>query len=65
MKKRKIKPEPKRSRTAKKACSGRELSTDFETTTHSEEKTFELARTMARRFKGKEVVLLSGELGAG
>ena len=34
-------------------------------TTQSEEETFELARDMARRFSGKEVVLLSGELGAG
>jgi tRNA threonylcarbamoyladenosine biosynthesis protein TsaE len=32
---------------------------------HSEEETFRMARTMARRFKGREVVLLSGELGAG
>jgi tRNA threonylcarbamoyladenosine biosynthesis protein TsaE len=35
------------------------------TTTHSEDETFELAKSMARRFRGKEVVLLSGELGAG
>jgi len=34
-------------------------------TTRSEEETFELARRMASDFKGKEVVLLSGELGAG
>jgi tRNA threonylcarbamoyladenosine biosynthesis protein TsaE len=34
-------------------------------TTRSEEETFELARRMAGNFKGKEVVLLSGELGAG
>jgi tRNA threonylcarbamoyladenosine biosynthesis protein TsaE len=34
-------------------------------TTRSEEETFELARRMAENFKGKEVVLLSGELGAG
>ncbi|OGD20147.1 MAG: tRNA (adenosine(37)-N6)-threonylcarbamoyltransferase complex ATPase subunit type 1 TsaE [Candidatus Aminicenantes bacterium RBG_16_63_16] len=34
-------------------------------TTRSEEETFELARRMASGFKGKEVVLLSGELGAG
>lgn len=34
-------------------------------TTRSEEETFELARAMARRFKGKEVVFLIGELGAG
>ena len=34
-------------------------------TTRSEEETFELARRMAEGFKGKEVVLLSGELGAG
>jgi tRNA threonylcarbamoyladenosine biosynthesis protein TsaE len=32
---------------------------------HSEEETFNVAKTMARRFKGKEVVLLMGELGAG
>ncbi|MGB7294478.1 MAG: tRNA (adenosine(37)-N6)-threonylcarbamoyltransferase complex ATPase subunit type 1 TsaE [Candidatus Aminicenantales bacterium] len=36
-----------------------------EVITHSEEETFLLAKTMARRFKGREVVLLSGELGAG
>ena len=34
-------------------------------TTRSEEETFELARRLASGFKGKEVVLLSGELGAG
>lgn len=34
-------------------------------TTRSEEETFELARRMAAGFKGTEVVLLSGELGAG
>ncbi|NTV81527.1 MAG: tRNA (adenosine(37)-N6)-threonylcarbamoyltransferase complex ATPase subunit type 1 TsaE [Candidatus Aminicenantes bacterium] len=34
-------------------------------TTRSEEETFELARRMAEGFKGKEVVLLTGELGAG
>jgi tRNA threonylcarbamoyladenosine biosynthesis protein TsaE len=34
-------------------------------TTRSEEETFELARRMASDFKGKEIVLLSGELGAG
>jgi tRNA threonylcarbamoyladenosine biosynthesis protein TsaE len=33
--------------------------------THSEEETFLLAKKMARGFTGKEVVLLSGELGAG
>jgi tRNA threonylcarbamoyladenosine biosynthesis protein TsaE len=33
--------------------------------TLSEEETLELARKMARRFRGREVVLLSGELGAG
>jgi tRNA threonylcarbamoyladenosine biosynthesis protein TsaE len=33
--------------------------------THSEGETFQLAKNMARKFKGKEVVLLSGELGAG
>jgi tRNA threonylcarbamoyladenosine biosynthesis protein TsaE len=31
----------------------------------SEEETFNLARSMARRFNGREVILLSGELGAG
>lgn len=36
-----------------------------EKTTHSEEETFALAKSMARRFGGREVVLLSGELGAG
>lgn len=34
-------------------------------TTRSEEETFELARAMAAGFKGDEVVLLVGELGAG
>lgn len=34
-------------------------------TTRSEEETFELARGLACRFRGREVVLLSGELGAG
>jgi len=34
-------------------------------TTRSEEETFDLARRLASGFKGKEVVLLSGELGAG
>jgi len=34
-------------------------------TTRSEEETFELAREMAAGFKGREVVLLVGELGAG
>ena len=38
---------------------------DTETTTRSEEETFQLAKSMARRFRGKENVLLSGELGAG
>ncbi len=33
--------------------------------TRSEEETFRLARDMARKFKGTEVVLLIGELGAG
>ena len=35
------------------------------TTTRSEEETFELARKMAAGFKGREIVLLTGELGAG
>jgi tRNA threonylcarbamoyladenosine biosynthesis protein TsaE len=34
-------------------------------TTRSEEETFELARRMAAGFEGREVVLLTGELGAG
>lgn len=34
-------------------------------TTRSEEETFELARGLAAGFAGTEVVLLSGELGAG
>jgi len=34
-------------------------------TTRSEEETFDLARKLASGFKGKEVVLLEGELGAG
>jgi len=34
-------------------------------TTRSEEETFGVARSLARRFKGREVILLSGELGAG
>ncbi len=34
-------------------------------TTRSEDETFELAREMAARFEGREVVLLTGELGAG
>lgn len=33
--------------------------------THSEEETIELARKLSRDFKGQEVVLLTGELGAG
>lgn len=41
------------------------MNSGSETITHSEEETFQLARSMARRFRGKEVVLLSGELGAG
>jgi tRNA threonylcarbamoyladenosine biosynthesis protein TsaE len=34
-------------------------------TTRSKEETFELARRMAAGFEGREVVLLTGELGAG
>jgi tRNA threonylcarbamoyladenosine biosynthesis protein TsaE len=34
-------------------------------TTHSEEETFTLARKLASGFKGREIVLLTGELGAG
>jgi len=33
--------------------------------THSEKETFDLAKNIAKGFKGKEVVLLIGELGAG
>ena len=36
-----------------------------EVISHSEDETFNLAKSMARKFKGKEVVLLTGELGAG
>jgi len=34
-------------------------------TTHSERETFALAKNLAKKFKGNEVVLLIGELGAG
>ncbi len=34
-------------------------------TTHSEQETFELARTLGLRLKGDEVILLLGDLGAG
>ena len=34
-------------------------------TTRSEEETFRLARELASGFKGKEIVLMTGELGAG
>ncbi len=34
-------------------------------TTRSEEETFRLARKLASGFKGKEIVLMTGELGAG
>jgi tRNA threonylcarbamoyladenosine biosynthesis protein TsaE len=37
----------------------------FVVLSHSEEETLVLAKKMARRFKGQEVVLLIGELGAG
>ena len=36
-----------------------------EVISQSEEETFNLAKTLAREFRGREVVLLSGELGAG
>jgi tRNA threonylcarbamoyladenosine biosynthesis protein TsaE len=36
-----------------------------ETTTASEEETIRLARDLAKSFNGREVVLLTGELGAG
>ena len=36
-----------------------------EYTTHSEEETFLLAKTLSQGFKGNEVVLLEGELGTG
>lgn len=64
-----------RSRAAAKFRSNLGQSMDFAasthsvinslTITHSEEETFKLAKAMAGRFKGKEVVLLSGELGSG
>jgi tRNA threonylcarbamoyladenosine biosynthesis protein TsaE len=65
MKKREIKPKINGSVSNKNTGFRRGRSADSETTTHSEEETFDLARDMARRFKGKEIVLLSGELGAG
>ena len=34
-------------------------------TTRSEEETFDIARKLASGFKGKEIVLMTGELGAG
>jgi len=64
-KKGEIKPKIKGSVSKKNTGFRRGRSADSETTTHSEEETFELARAMALRFKGKEIVLLSGELGAG
>jgi tRNA threonylcarbamoyladenosine biosynthesis protein TsaE len=65
MNKRQIRPKIKRSVSKKNTGFRRGQSADSKTSTHSEEDTFELARAMARRFKGREVVLLSGELGAG
>ena len=45
----------------KSRCQGKEK----EYLTHSERETFLLAKKLARDFKGQEVVLLIGELGAG
>jgi len=61
-------PKPKRERNPaapKPALSRAGRPTDLEVTTQSEEETLELARKLARLFKGREVLLLSGELGAG
>jgi tRNA threonylcarbamoyladenosine biosynthesis protein TsaE len=44
---------------------GKALSRDEVFTSRSEEETFALARNLASGFKGREVVLLTGELGAG
>lgn len=41
------------------------MASDKEFKTRSEEETIELAKELAREFKGDEVVLLEGELGAG
>jgi tRNA threonylcarbamoyladenosine biosynthesis protein TsaE len=65
MKKRRTKTGAKKGPAARRHGSRRMRPGVSRTTTHSEEETFRLARDMARRFKGKEVVLLSGELGAG
>lgn len=46
----------------KKKPAGRHESANI---TRSEEETFRLARDMARKLKGNEIVLLIGELGAG
>ena len=45
----------------KNRCQGKEK----EYLTHSERETFLLAKKLAKDFKGQEVVLLIGELGAG
>jgi tRNA threonylcarbamoyladenosine biosynthesis protein TsaE len=60
---RKTKREGRLSASGWRAKSRRRINTAV--STHSEEETFSLARKLARRFKGREVVLLSGELGAG
>jgi tRNA threonylcarbamoyladenosine biosynthesis protein TsaE len=44
---------------------GRALGRKRVAVTHSETETIRLARNLARNFRGKEVVLLIGELGAG
>lgn len=49
----------------KKEKSERETEKESAVLSHSEEETFLLAEKMAGPFKGKEVVLLVGELGAG
>jgi tRNA threonylcarbamoyladenosine biosynthesis protein TsaE len=49
----------------KKTRSKREIDPASAILSHSEEETFLVAKKMSGRFKGKEVVLLIGELGAG
>lgn len=59
------KKKTEKSRASARLRSNREQIANLTATTCSEEETFELARALARRFRGNEVVLLSGELGAG
>jgi len=49
----------------KKITSKQEIEETSSVLSHSEEETFLMAKKIARQFKGKEVVLLVGELGAG